>query len=193
ADIGLAGLILVPTLNPGQSVTHHEERLAGQPLLNTAMLATLPPSGGMISTNDIATLVVPAAGMTLDKKAAAGFAGYSGCMLGGVDVLSLPEPGPVTWCFRVRNTGNTWLAGITLTDATLGLGESGMDYYGPPPPLAPGAEGVWVVKAYASGSLRNQAAASAIPVSSRGVPVAGVPAVQASDSSDVIVNGQPVP
>jgi hypothetical protein len=189
----ITDLPLAVSLAPGAAVYHVEEVLASTPLLNTATAAFLPASGAAMTATGSASLHIPAPGIELEKKAAEGFAGHSGCLLGGREVLELPAAGPVTWCFLVRNTGNTWLANITLSDAVLGVTEADMEYTGPAFPLAPGAEGVWRVTGRAEASLRNQARATAVPSAPDGTPVPASPVVEFSDSADVVVDGQPVP
>ena len=189
----ITDLPLTVSLAPGATAYHAEEVLASAPLLNTATVAFLPASGAAMTATGSAALDVPAPGIELVKKAAAGFAGHSGCLLAGQDVLNLPAAGPVTWCFIVRNTGNTWLSNLTLTDTVLGVSEADMEYTGPAFPLAPGEEGVWRVTGRAETSLRNQAQASGVPSAPDGAPIPGQPVVLFSDSADVIVDGQPIP
>ena len=189
----ITDLSLALTLNPGESAYYAHESLASAAFLNTATAVFLPASGGAMSVQDNASAALPAPAMVLEKKAAAGFAGYSGCRLAGQEILALPNAGPVTWCLTVRNTGNTWLSNITLSDAVLGVDESDMEYVGPALPLPPGEEGVWLVTGHVGASLRNQANAQGIPSAPDGTPIAGQPAVQASDSADVLVNGEPIP
>ncbi len=189
----IGSLPLAISMTPGAEANHVAEVLASAELLNTATVDFLPASGAPMTATGNATLALPAPGLLLEKKVAAGFAGHSGCLLSGENLLELPEAGPVTWCFVVRNTGNTWLSNISLADPVIGVSEADMEYTGPALPLAPGQEGVWHVTGRAEVSVRNQAVASGVPSAPDGTPVPGQPVVQGTASADVIVGGAPIP
>jgi len=110
------------------------------------------------------------------------------------------RPVLVTYCFRIKNTGNTFLFPITLVDPKLGkmaqkniMVESG----NPMSPLAPGDSITFILKDFPLfKSLENTATVIAQPSDAKGQALPGVEPVRDEDSAVVIIvenknGGQP--
>ncbi|MFO1492028.1 MAG: SdrD B-like domain-containing protein [Kiritimatiellia bacterium] len=178
---------VVGTLNVGQTVMLHAEVFVNAAVTNVARVTVLPPSGGAFFIDDGAVAENLRAAVQIDKTVAAGYGGYASCILDSVKTLNLPAPGAVTYCFKVRNTGNTHLNNLAITDVDLGVREFDMEYVGPSFPLAPGAEAMYMVKAYASASMVNHVQISATPTDENGAPYAGSSGVGDLDQAQVII------
>ena len=69
----------------------------------------------------------------------------------------------------------------------LGIQEFDMEYVGPAFPLPPGAEAMYMVKAFASSTLINQVQTTAVPTDAQGANIPGFPGVGDVDQAGVIV------
>ena len=91
---------------------------------------------------------------------------------------------PVTFCFRVVNTGTTHLFPVGLVDVTLGITDADMSVVAGDPavPLAPGAEIVWAYDHVLVASVVNVATATAVPSFPEGGAVSGEVLVSSNDA-----------
>ena len=88
---------------------------------------------------------------------------------------------PVVYCFRVVNTGNTYLASVTLTDGDL---EASHTFAGVLAPFGAG-EASWAEAGAITADLLNQADVVGTPCSSTGTPILNAPFVEATDTASV--------
>ena len=190
-DPALSFNSVVGTLAPGQSVMLHAEAFLNGPVTNVARVTVLPPSGGAFFVDDEAVIDSARPEIRIDKTVASGYGGYASCVLDSVETLNLPAPGAVTYCFKVRNTGNTHLNNLAINDLNLGIQEFDMEYVGPGFPLPPGAEAMYMVRAFASASLINQVQITAVPTDAQGGNVPGQTGVGDVDQAEVIIPIQP--
>ena len=191
SDPGLGFNSIVSTMNPGQTVLLHAEAFLNGPVTNVARVTVLPPSGGAFFVDDEAYIDTASPDIRIDKTVAAGYGGYASCVLDSVETLNLPAPGAVTYCFKVSNTGNTYLNNLAINDLNLGIQEFDMEYVGPAFPLPPGAEAMYMVKAFASSSLINQVQTTAVPTDAQGANIPGFFGVGDVDQAEVIIPVQP--
>jgi hypothetical protein len=89
----------------------------------------------------------------------------------------------VTYCFEVENTGDTHLNNISVTDNSIGVGETSMDYVQGAFPLPPGGKLLYVYRARAQGALVNIAHTSASATTPLGIRITGLPNPQAIDQA----------
>lgn len=82
---------------------------------------------------------------------------------------------PVTYCFEVTNTGESYLANIEITDDTLGVQQNQLTLLNGPAPagLEPGASLLYYYEVLATESLTNVASVTAVPSDPQGHPTGG--------------------
>lgn len=177
----------VGVLNPGQVVMLHTQAFLNGPVTNVARVTVQPPSGGVFFVDDAAYIDNARPEIRIDKTVAPGYGGYASCVLNSVETLNLPAPGAVTYCFKVRNNGNTYLNNLAINDLNLGIQEFDMEYVGPDFPLPPGSEAMYMVKAFASSSLINQVQTTAVPTDAQGANIPGQTGVGDVDQAEVII------
>ena len=123
-DPSLAAPVICPrtTLAPTESVTCTTSSTrtvtqadvdAGDPLTNRATATGTPPSGPAVSGSDTASTPVTTAAASLELTKVASLSDEDGD--GAIDVGET-----ITYLFRVENTGNVTLGGLTVGDAMLG-------------------------------------------------------------------------
>jgi Domain of unknown function DUF11/Bacterial Ig domain/GEVED domain len=104
----------------------------------------------------------------------------------GVDELVIVEKvqslKPVTWCFTVTNTGDTYLNNITIADPTLSITQAQMTLVLGSTLLAPGASQLYFYEMQTDTSIDNDAFVTAKVVDSTGVTL-GLPDTTANDPS----------
>lgn len=107
-----------------------------------------------------------AASITLTKTVYNGHNGGSGCPANANDSVTREVGDPITYCFKVTNTGAIGLVGVTVDDADLGIDQSDMALEaGNPATLAAGQSVTWSYDATATADLVNHATATAsLPV-----------------------------
>ena len=119
--LGLTDVTCVATLAPGQTATCQGERqykvtsddVSRGVVNNTATVSGRPTTGAAVTAQDTATMptVTAAPAIGLDKT-----------VVDSDDAGSVATTGEkLTYSFRVTNNGNLPLAGVTITDAMLGL------------------------------------------------------------------------
>jgi LPXTG-motif cell wall-anchored protein len=95
---------------------------------------------------------------------------------------------PVTYCFRVVNTGNAHLFPVTIDDDILGITDEDMDVVSGDPtvPLAPGDEVVFAYETTITATMINVAVVTGTPTDPDGDPL--VPETTVTDDNDARVN-----
>jgi len=97
------------------------------------------------------------------------------------ETYTINGAGEVTYSYVVKNTGNTWLMSLSVTDDKLGfIGVvAGL--------LGPGEEATLTTTVTVSDDVTNVGTVSGTPVTPYGDPISGLSDVSASDSAAVIV------
>lgn len=128
----------------------------------------------------------PAPAVSLQSTVYQGHNNGSGCP--GAESISLVNPTktplPITYCFVVTNTGNTYLTSVEITDPSLGITQANLVLRSGSQPLAPAGTLVYYYQTTANGSLTSTATVSATPSDANGVPT-GAALTVASDTTSV--------
>jgi uncharacterized repeat protein (TIGR01451 family) len=121
----------------------------------------------------------------LQKTVYAGHNNGAGCA--GQELVSGLLNDPITYCFDIRNTGDTYLDDITLVDPDLGIDLSDLTLLSgnPNQPLAPGASLVYYFEDTLTQDLDNTAATEGNPVEGNGDDIPGLNNVTDSDDASV--------
>ncbi len=190
-------------LGPGGTLVYHYRTLITSNLVNVAGTtgiavdeAAVPiPGLDPVSANDDAAVAIVVPGIMLEKTVVAGPDGDCPGVEGEDELVSGRTGAPVTYCFRVRNTGETSLFPLILTDTTLGVDASDMTLVSgnPAVPLAPDAEVVFSFESTITADLVNVATVEALPLplNPAGIP-AGVDPVSAGNDAQVVLLGPDV-
>ncbi len=122
----------------------------------------------------------------LQKSVYAGHTGGAGCP--GQDLLAGHVGDPITYCFDIKNTGNTYLNAVTLVDADLGIDRSKMSLAqgNPSVPLAPGAHLLYYYETQLTKNLLNTAVTTGTPSDNQGNSL-GLPPVTDDDTAQVVI------
>ncbi|MEZ4557793.1 MAG: SdrD B-like domain-containing protein [Caldilineaceae bacterium] len=116
--------------------------------------------------NDTAETVAAQPGIELRKTVYLGHNGGASCP--GSETVAGVNGAAVTFCFRVINTGNTYLSSVTVTDTDLGINQANMTLRSGSVPLAPGGTLVYTYDGSIDGDLVNTATATGNPTTSDG-------------------------
>ena len=102
--------------------------------------------------------------------------------------LTLPAPGPVTYTYRVTNTGDTYLINVVITDdnGTLGLPSDDFLVCALAEMLAPGATSSCSHTTTILGDRINVALATGQPADAFGIEFSGDPAFDSDDATVII-------
>jgi uncharacterized repeat protein (TIGR01451 family) len=93
----------------------------------------------------------------------------------------------VTYCFRVTNTGTTYLDSITINDPDLGITEADMTPLSGSSPLAPGESLVYYYETVINGDLDNRASTSGNPTDADGIELPGLDDPTDDDTAAVLI------
>ena len=160
-------------LEPGGELVYSYESTITTELLNTATVAGHPPSGDPVTdTNDAAVEPVPSVpDIALEKTVREGADAACPGVEGTDELVSGELNAPVTYCFRVTNTGEVPLDPVELDDPDLGITHEDMTLVSGADdvPLEPGAELVYSYAATITDDLVNTATVTGHPPS--GEPV----------------------
>ncbi|NIO72164.1 MAG: hypothetical protein GTN71_24845 [Anaerolineae bacterium] len=173
-----------PPLAPGDSLVYYYEGTINGDLVNTAETEGNPtdPAGNDLpgldnpTDDDPAEVVQTGPGIELAKTVYRGHDGGAGCP--GLESVTGANGDHVTYCFEVTNTGDTYLDGIVITDAALGIPPATVDLQAgmsdPYPPLAPGDSLVYYYESTISGDLVNTAETEGNPTDPDGNDLPGL-------------------
>ena len=133
-----------------------------------------PPS----TSTTVVTIVKPS--LVLEKTVTT-----KGGTCPGVETLNVPVGSTVKYCYRVTNTGDTYLVNIVITDDKI-PGIIGTI----PGPLAPGATSTFVTAlAVLSSDTLNTGTSTGTPSTAGGTPLPNIPNVTDTDPANVLVTG----
>ncbi|MFN8440389.1 MAG: choice-of-anchor E domain-containing protein [Caldilineaceae bacterium] len=121
----------------------------------------------------------------LQKTVYLGHNGGASCP--GAEKVVDEQGKPNTYCFKVTNTGETYLNSITISDTTLGISEKQMTLISGTLPLAPNASLVFYVEGTLDKQLVNLAIVEGTPVDSGGNRVPGLDNPTDEDTAEVDV------
>lgn len=125
----------------------------------------------------------PPAAIDLKKSVYLGHDDGASCP--GLKKLIEEETSPITYCFIVTNTGETYLNSITITDTTLGITEQALTLISGTQPLAPGASLVYYFEDTLDKQLTNIAITEGNPTDSQGNDLPGYSNPTDQDSAEV--------
>ncbi len=197
ADLGItqaemnlvSGDASVPLAPGGELVYAYEATIAGD-LLNTVTVTGTPvdDTGDVLGVPDITDvddaqvdeLLPPSPGIALEKTVLDGAAASCPGVEGTDELVSAAAGAPVTYCFRVTNTGDVALDPVVLDDPDLGIDGSDMTLISGSLPLAPGAALVYRYESVVDGDLLNTATVT-------GTVVGGGQGEEVTDTDDAAV------
>jgi len=128
----------------------------------------------------------PSASINLEKTVYRGHNGGVNCP--GIEAVSDQGNAPVTYCFEITNTGETYLSSLVFTDTILGINLSNLTLISGTTPLAPGARLLYYYQSTipSSGGERiNTAAVEANPTDDQGRDIPGLPNPTDEDTARV--------
>jgi len=128
----------------------------------------------------------PAAGpaIELQKTVYAGHNGGAGCPGGEIESGG---NSPITYCFEVMNSGNTYLSEIQVNDPDIGITRADMKLLSGTEPLAPGASMTFYYETVIESELVNTANVLGNPTDAAGVDLPGLADPTDSDIAQVKV------
>jgi hypothetical protein len=131
------------------------------PASTTAYTVNITDAHGC-TDSDIVIVTKYAPGIDIQKTVYAGHNSGTSCGTGG-ELVNGVSGDPVTYCFTVTNTGDTYLDTITITDDDLGINKGNMAPLSGSEPLAPLASISFYYETTITADLINTADASANP------------------------------
>ncbi len=192
--IGQANLTLINgtmPLAPAATISYYYEGTITADLINTASVSANPTDNmgndlpGLTDPTDSDTAEVDLVGPGIEIVKTV-YEGHDlGASCAGTNSLNIYAATDVTYCFTVTNTGDTFLASITLNDATLGITQANMTLLSGTEPLAPGATLVYFFETNQSASLVNTVGVIGNPVDNMGNDLPGVPDVIDDDTATI--------
>jgi hypothetical protein len=167
-------------LAPGESLVYYYETVINGDLVNTASTSGNPtdadgndlPGLGDPTDDDSAAVDEENVAMEIAKTVYLGHDSGASCP-GGESVIGANGT-DVTYCFRVTNTGITYLDSITINDPDLGITEADMTLLSGLTPLAPGESLVYYYETVINGDLVNTASTSGNPTDADGNDLPGL-------------------
>ena len=194
---------------PGAVTTLYYETTAGElAYTNTAITTgtpsdeegnpipeTQPPTDEDDASVDIEDeSVTPTAAIDIVKLVYEGHDSGAGCgTTADGDTVTAADGTPITYCFVVTNTGEAYLANVTVDDPTLGITDADMTLLsGDPALLAPGATVVWYYETTLDGDLDNVASTTGTPADEAGTPIPDVQPPTDQDDASVRETDEPV-
>lgn len=128
----------------------------------------------------------PTASINLEKTVYKGHNGGASCP--GIEAVSDQANAPVTYCFEITNTGETYLNSLVFTDTILGIDLGNLTLISGTMPLAPGARLLYYYQSTIPGSggeRINTAAVEANPTDDQGRDLPGLPNPTDQDTARV--------
>lgn len=109
----------------------------------------------------------------------------NGASCPGVEKVEDTQDNPITYCFKVTNTGETYLNNIVISDTNLGISEKQMTLISGTEPLAPQASMIFYVEQILDRQFINTATVEGTPTDVTGRAVQGLPNPTDSDIAQV--------
>lgn len=126
----------------------------------------------------------PTASIHLEKTVYRGHNGGASCP--GVEEVADQSNAPITYCFEITNTGETYLDSLVFTDTILGIDLSNLIQRSGTTPLAPSATIVYYYETTMPGDARlNTAAVEGNPTDDQGRDLPGLANPQDDDTARV--------
>lgn len=166
-DLDDSGLTLlsgeVTPLADGQSAVYYLEATIDGDLVNTGSVTATPLAGPDVSDEDTAEVDEVNADIALVKSVYLGHTNGADCGTAG-DAVADEAGRPVTWCFRVTNSGDATLTAVRVDDGDLGIEQTDLTVLsGSLASLAPGQTVVLYLEGDIDGDLTNTATATGTP------------------------------
>jgi uncharacterized repeat protein (TIGR01451 family) len=190
ADLGIpTTAFTIPKLAPGASTTvtkvgkisanlKNTVTASGKAVFNNGAIIPGYPDVAATDPSEV-KLILPVANITIDNTVYAGNSGIRDCAAAGVEKISDLENATVTYCFKITNTGNTFLTGVKINDPLLNYVKTDFAI------IPPGGV-VWAsLPSTIKSNLVNIATATGTPSTASGTPIAGLSTVTAQDPSEV--------
>jgi hypothetical protein len=163
------------------------------PLLNTATVEANPtdatgtdiPGLSNVRDTDTARVDLTSTAIRLDKTVYAGHNNGNSCP-GSELVTDLPGTA-LTYCFKVTNTGTSFLDSIVITDTTLGIKTPSLRLISGVQPLAPGASLLYFYTSTLTSPLLNTALTEGNPTDATSRDLPGLPNPKDDDTAQVAV------
>jgi hypothetical protein len=143
-------------------------------------IANLPE----VTDKDPAEVKLESPSVTLNKTVYAG-SDFGAKCTGGYNFIVAQNNEAVTYCFRVTNTGNTYLNNIAVDDYNLGIDETKMAKLSNVNLLAPGQTVVYFYQTFVRGPVVNTANVSANPSDENGNDLTKINDVTDKDTATV--------
>ncbi len=180
-------------LAPGQSLVYYYESAINGDLTNMAGVVATPtdssgtPLSGASKVIDSDTAQVDEIAPQIEIAKTVYPGHDSGASYPGGELASGGIGAPVTYCFTVTNTGDTYLNDISIDDPDLGINVANLTLISGSQPLAPAAQLVYYYETTIAGDLTNTATASGNPTDATGTDLPEVPNPSATDDARVVV------
>jgi hypothetical protein len=178
-------------LAPGAKLVYYYQKTITRDLTNTACTFGNPSNANGADTPDAPNvedcdnaqveLVAPA--IAIQKTVYNGHNNGAACP--GGELVTGVNGAPVTYCFVVTNTGDTYLDPVALSDADLGITQAQMTLKSGVLPLAPGASLVYYYQTTIQRDLLNTACADGNPSNPTGGDLPGIVNVADCDTAEV--------
>jgi hypothetical protein len=179
-------------LTPSMSLSYYYTTTLAANLLNTATVEGNPsktdgadyPGMDNVTDSDTAQVYLVGPAIEVAKTVYYGTDNGVSCASAGDLVIGL-NGDMVTYCFVIKNTGNTYLDDIDLDDNDLGLDEADMTYLSGNMRLAPTESLVYYHEITITNDITNTVYVEANPTLADGTDLAGVPQLTLTDTAMV--------
>lgn len=179
-------------LAAGESLFYYYETTLDGDLVNTADVVGTPTDQngvaiiGLTDVTDSDTATVEEASSPDVRLAKTVYSGNdAGVSCPGGELVEGVLNASIIYCFEVENTGDTYLASITISDTLLGITEANMTPLSGTTPLAPGASLVYYYQSTITVDMVNEATVDANPSDQNGDDLPALSNVTDSDTAQV--------
>jgi uncharacterized repeat protein (TIGR01451 family)/LPXTG-motif cell wall-anchored protein len=172
-------------LEPGEKLIYYYETTISNDMTNEATVEGTPsdktgdkiPNSDKVSWKDIAVIGELIPKIEIQKTV---YAGHDGGAQTGGELVVGEKGTPVTYVFKIKNTGNVYLKDIVVDDLNLAIDKSKITKISGNEPLAPGGELVYYYESAIDKSLTNLVKTEGTPSDSTGndIPLVSKPSAQ---------------
>ncbi len=185
----LSGQLLLP---PNESQVYYYQSLVNGDLINIANVAGNPtdqngtdiPSVTNPTSTDSAEVDSQGPGIRLDKSVYIGH--DSGVSCEGSQTVTGQNGSPITFCFKVTNTGDSFIDDITISDPAINIDQTDMTLFSGSVPLAPNATLLYYYDTLIDGDLQNTATVTGNPTDANGTDIPAFPDLTDDDTARVL-------